>query len=48
MKFWLHHPAIAEPVSFRRWLAFLIGDRLERLGRRLSQWAVWPDDDIPF
>lgn len=49
MKFWIDHPAAdAEPVSFRRWLAWRIGQWMERVGKRLSWWAIDPDDEIPF
>lgn len=50
MKFWIAHPAAdSEPVSFRRWLAFKISERLYRWYRRLEDFALYPNgDDIPF
>jgi len=51
MKFWIHHPAAdGAPVSFRRWLAFQISERLYSWHLRLEWYALYPDrnDDIPF
>ena len=47
-EFWIEHPACGEPVNVIRWLAFKIGDRMESWGRRLTWWAIDPEDEIPF
>lgn len=49
MKLWIPHPAVSEPVSFRRWVLFHLGDWLERRGRRMVHRALYPyGDEIPF
>lgn len=48
MKLWINHPICTEPVSFRRWIAWKIGEWMETTGHRLTWWAIDPDDEIPF
>lgn len=41
---WIEHPATQDgPVSLFRWLKFKIGDRLEEIGRRWADEALYPN-----
>jgi hypothetical protein len=54
VKFWISHPETqGGPVSFRRWLAWQVAERLYGWHRRLERYALYHgtpryDDDIPF
>lgn len=48
LELWIPHPATqGGPVSFRRWLAWHIGEKLGEWARRLERFALYPDG-IPF
>lgn len=51
-RFWIHHPAISEPVGPIRWLKWRFAEWLIHLGyvgRHLEHRALYgKDDDLPF